>query len=300
MNTLIIGNMKKIDKLYNWLNVANEAFDVKLILSEGETTSEKFVCPIESISSIGSLKNQYDIIFVCSDFYDKMQHILLQLRFDSDIIKPEKYICKYLSKKDRMNYYASVIYDKYHYDNNDENVSVGEFTYGSFSIMDYEEGVHLSIGKFCCIGCGVVFMLGGEHRGDWCTTYPFNVFMDEFHYIEGHPRIKGDIVIGNDVWLGSNVKVMSGVHIGDGCIIGANAVVTKDIEPYSVAVGVPAKVIKKRFDDTIIDVLKKIEWWNWDKEYIYDAVPLLQSNAVEELIDYYNTNILSNKGRTFS
>lgn len=138
-------------------------------------------------------------------------------------------------------------------------------------------------------------MLGGEHRGDWCTTYPFNALIDEFDYIKGHPRIKGDIVVGNDVWLGSNVKVMSGVHIGDGCIIGANAVVTKDVEPYSLAVGVPAKVIKKRFDDTIIDAFKTMEWWNWEKEYVYDAIPLLQSNAVEELVDYYNMQVLPNK-----
>lgn len=98
---------------------------------------------------------------------------------------------------------------------------------------------------------------------------------------------KGDIVIGNDVWIGSNAKIMSGVHVGDGSIIAANAVVTKDVEPYTVVGGVPAKMIKKRFPDEIIEMLEQMKWWNWDYEDIYDVVPLLQSGNVNGLIAYY-------------
>lgn len=111
--------------------------------------------------------------------------------------------------------------------------------------------------------------------------------MPQFSYIEGHPKLKGDIVIGNDVWIGSNAKIMSGVHVGDGSIIAANAVVTKDVEPYTVVGGVPAKMIKKRFPDETIQMLEQMKWWNWDYEDIYDVVPLLQSGNVNGLIAYY-------------
>lgn len=294
-NTLLIGNIKNIDRFYNWLNVADEAFDVSLIISEGETVSCRFTCPVEPLSYTSSLRNEYDIIFVCSDFFEEILNVLLKLGFNTEIIKREQDICTYLSKSDRMDYYAEMIRNKCGYNNLKENVSIGAFSYGRISLADYEEGEHLTIGKYCSIAGGVIFMLGGEHRGDWCTTYPFNMFMNEFSYIEGHPKIKGDIVVGNDVWIGSHAKIMSGVHIGDGSIIGANALVNKDVEPYTVVGGVPAKVIKKRFDDTTIDTLKKIQWWNWDKEYIYDAIPLLQSNAIEELIEYYNKYVAPNK-----
>lgn len=126
-----------------------------------------------------------------------------------------------------------------------------------------------------------------EHRGEWCTTYPFNAFISQFSYIEGHTHIKGDIVVGNDVWIGSDAKIMSGVHIGDGSIIAANAVVTKDVEPYTVIGGVPAKMIKKRFSDETIQMLEQMKWWDWDYQDIYNVVPLLQSESVEELIAYY-------------
>ena len=133
--------------------------------------------------------------------------------------------------------------------------------------------------------------MGGEHRSDWCTTYPFQAMMKEFRYIEGYPRSKGNIVIGNDVWIGMDSKILSGVHIGDGSIISAGAVVTKDVEPYSIVGGVPAKTIRKRFDDKTIRRLEEIQWWNWSNEQIYDAIPILQSNNLEQLFEYYDTNV---------
>ena len=294
METLLIGNIKKIDAFYKWLNVANEIFDVKLIIAEDNLKSEKFDCRIEPLAYVESITNEYDIIFVCSDFADKIAYVLVQMGIEKEKIHDENTICKYLSKSDRMSYYAQKTYEEHNYKRYEDVCQIGQFTYGKFNIMDYKEGIHLQIGKFCSIGSGVIFMLGGEHRGDWCTTYPFNGRIQEFSYITGHPRLKGDIVVGNDVWIGSDVKIMSGVHIGDGCIIGANAVVTKDIEPYTVAVGVPAKVVKKRFDDKTIKLFTEMQWWNWGNEDIYNAVPLLQSEKFDQLFQYYKRQVKGN------
>lgn len=134
--------------------------------------------------------------------------------------------------------------------------------------------------------------LGSNHRVDWNSTYPFNVFLKSCCYIKGHPTTKGDISIGNDVWIGSDAKIMSGVTIADGCVIAANAVVVKDIlEPYTVVAGVPAKVRKYRFDKDIIQKLCEMKWWDWDDIDIFDAIPLLQSNKLDELWEYYMTKI---------
>ena len=147
----------------------------------------------------------------------------------------------------------------------------------------------MSIGKFCSIAPEVTFILGGEHRSDWCTTYPFNCIINDFKFIKGHPRPKGEIVVGNDVWLAWGCKILSGVHIGNGSIIASGAVVTKDVEPYSIVGGVPAKEIQKRFDEKTIQKLEEMQWWDWDKEYIYDAVTLLQNESMDELYEYYNS-----------
>lgn len=126
----------------------------------------------------------------------------------------------------------------------------------------------LVIGKYCSIACGAKFMFtGGNHTMRSISTYPFPVFPEEW----GLEEMKcarawdnhGDIVIGNDVWIGYEAIIMQGVTIGDGAIIGTRAVVTKDVEPYAIVGGIPAKSIRKRFDDSTIQKLLKLQWWNW-------------------------------------
>ena len=190
--------------------------------------SEKFSCMIQPLNYLEKLTHEHEVIFICSNFYQKLKNILIQLGIEKERILSEDDIGRYLSKADIMKYHAGRI----------------------FLANDYGEGVRLHIGKFCSIAYGVAFMLGGEHRGEWCTTYPFNAFIPQFSYIEGHTHIKGDIVVGNDVWIGSDAKIMSGVH-------------------------------------ETIQILEQMKWWDWNYEDIYNVVPLLQSESVEELIAYY-------------
>ncbi|CAH2212980.1 CatB-related O-acetyltransferase [Tepidibacter aestuarii] len=149
----------------------------------------------------------------------------------------------------------------------------------------------LIIGKFCSIASGVVFIMAGNqgHRQDWISTYPFYYF-DEFQDVNPNDGIKfsGDTIIGNDVWVGTEAIIMPGVKIGDGAIIGARAIVTKDVDPYTVVGGNPAKVIKKRFTDEEIRMLIEIEWWNWDVKKIKEYMPLITSNNIKIIYDISN------------
>ncbi|MGX8716749.1 MAG: CatB-related O-acetyltransferase, partial [bacterium] len=143
------------------------------------------------------------------------------------------------------------------------------------------------IGKFCQIASGVKFLMNGMfHSMSGITTFPFAIFSKDCQ--SAYPAdfkypFKGDTIIGNDVWIGYNVTIMPGVHIGDGAIIGTNALVTKDVEPYSIVGGNPAKLIRKRFDDATIEKLLKIQWWNWPIDKILKNVPALIAGTVDDL-----------------
>ena len=168
------------------------------------------------------------------------------------------------------------------------NMDVGDFTYGSPNVIDTGEGSKVHIGKFCSIAENVTIMLGGDHRTDWATTYPFNALLPkDYGDIKGHPKSKGDVWIGNDVWIGRDAKIMSGVTIHDGAVIAANAVVTKNVPAYVVVGGIPAKHIKDRFNTTKAIQLLTMKWWDWDIEKIAEAVPMLQSDRLNELIDWW-------------
>lgn len=163
--------------------------------------------------------------------------------------------------------------------------NIGEYTYGNPLILDWGEGANLYIGKFYSIADNVVIFLGGEHRTEWITTYPFsaqvfNLEWPEANQIKGHPKTKGDVVIGNDVWIGYKTTILSGIKIGDGAVVGTQSVVTKNVDPYTIVAGNPAKLIRKRFDDKIIKKLLQLKWWNWPINKIKENIHILLSNNV--------------------
>jgi len=171
---------------------------------------------------------------------------------------------------------------------NDKHCSVGEYTYGNPKIYYWGENKKLIVGKFCSIGSNVKIMLGGEHRTDWITTYAFSQIFKEFNYIKGHPKSRGDVIIGNDVWIGIGVLILSGVKIGDGAVIGANSFVTKDVEPYSIVAGNPAKLIRKRFDKKTIEKLLEIKWWDWSFDRIRKNIDYLLDSDINAFIEHVN------------
>ncbi len=161
---------------------------------------------------------------------------------------------------------------------------IGKHTYGHPRIYSWEEGAQFKIGAFCSISSGVKIFLGGEHRIDWVSTYPFNYLWKSARHFKGHPCTKGDIIIGNDVWIGAGAVILSGVTIGDGAVIGTNAVVTKDIPAYAIAAGNPAKVVKMRFDRETIQDLLKIKWWEWEDAQIQRFLPLMLDTDIDQFL----------------
>jgi virginiamycin A acetyltransferase len=164
---------------------------------------------------------------------------------------------------------------------------IGEWTYGNPSIRSGRAARTLKIGRFCAIAYGVVIRLGEEHRTDWVTTYPFSRLFPKAKSFPGHPRSKGDVIIGNDVWVGRDALILSGVEIGNGAVIAARSVVTKDVPPYSIMAGNPVKLVRFRFNKSIIAELQKIAWWNWPMPKIEEAWPLLLSSDIEAFIRKY-------------
>lgn len=159
-------------------------------------------------------------------------------------------------------------------------VSIGRYSYGfeKKNVYQWGEGASLIIGSFCSIAGGGSIFLGGNHRSDWITTYPFgHIFREELGVsrIQGHPQTSGDVIIGNDVWLGAQCVIMSGVTIGDGAVVAANAHVVKDVPPYAIVGGNPAKVIKFRFEREVIDNLLRLRWWDLPEATIREIIPQL-------------------------
>lgn len=183
------------------------------------------------------------------------------------------------------------------------NIIIGDYTYYNCDgttkkvenfekdcvLYHYKEfGDKLIIGKFCSIGENVQFMMNAaNHNLNSITTYPFTAILDSDtnvnqKHLSELPN-KGDTVIGNDVWIGMNSLIMPGVHIGDGAIIGANSVVAKNVQPYSIVAGNPIREIRKRFSDEEIEILLKIQWWNWDIEKIKKNLATITGNDIKKL-----------------
>ncbi len=172
------------------------------------------------------------------------------------------------------------------------NIIVGDYTYYDDAnhpeefeknnvLFNYPEfGDRLIIGKFCAIASGTTFLMGpANHRLSSVTTYPFNVFGGVWEertpaHLSQLP-FKGDTVVGNDVWIGRESVIMPGVTIGDGAVIAAYSVVVKDIPPYTVAGGNPARVIKKRFDEELTEILLAVKWWDFAPEKLAAFLPVL-------------------------
>ncbi len=166
-------------------------------------------------------------------------------------------------------------------------MSFGKFTNGSPQILSWGENAKLTVGNFCSIAAHVKIYLGGNHRTDWVTTYPFgHINQKIFNKFDGkgHPATKGDVNIGNDVWIGENAVILSGVTIGDGAIIANNSHVVKNVEPYSIVGGNPAKHIKYRFTEDQIKNLLEIKWWYWPDEKINEFTDLLCNNDIDKFI----------------
>ena len=172
-------------------------------------------------------------------------------------------------------------------------IIVGDFTYIADSEFEshvthhYEwNGDKLIIGKFCQIAAGVEFVMNGaNHQMNALSTFPF-------YTLEGWNMnvpamadmpLKGDTVIGNDVWIGQNAVILPGVHIGDGAIIGANSVVGSDVAPFSIVIGNPAKELRKRFDDELIELMLKFKWWEKSIEEIDGLIPVLTCSDLEKV-----------------
>lgn len=173
------------------------------------------------------------------------------------------------------------------------NIIVGDFSYIADDDFEchvthhYEWlGDKLIIGKFCQIASGVEFVMNGaNHQMNSVSTFPFFT-MPSWEATPPEPSdlpLKGDTIIGNDVWIGQNAVILPGVHIGDGAIIGTNSIVSNEIAPYSIAVGNPARIVRRRFDDELIELLLKWKWWNKPIAEIKSLIPLLTSRNLKEV-----------------
>lgn len=194
------------------------------------------------------------------------------------------------------------------------NVEVGDYTIYNDFVNDPKEFQknnvlyhypinrdRLVIGKFCSIACGAKFLFNSaNHTMDSLSTYTFPLFFEEWglekEKVAEAWDNKGDIVIGNDVWIGYEAVILSGVTIGDGAIIGSRAVVTKDVPPYTIVGGVPAKTIRRRFDEETIRKLLGLKWWDWPEESIRKNIAAIQLGRVQELERMVSKNVCNKAG----
>lgn len=171
------------------------------------------------------------------------------------------------------------------YDNS--RLTMGRHTYwGTQQVATFPgDTARVTIGAFTSIGSDVILMDGGDHRTDWVTTFPIRAVLGlPGAYADGHPRSRGDIRIGSDVWIGAGARVRAGVTIGDGAVVGGHAIVTRDVRPYAVVAGNPARELRRRFEDHQVDALLRIAWWNWPDEQVVAEVDALCAPEIDAFI----------------
>lgn len=187
------------------------------------------------------------------------------------------------------------------------NIIVGRFSYYSgyyhghsfdecarYLLLD-EDADKLVIGSFCSIGTGVSFVMAGNqgHRMEWVSSFPFFYTDDEYtkDATDGYKNA-GDTEIGHDVWIGAEAMIMPGIKVGHGAVIGARSLVTKNVEPYTIVGGNPAKIIRTRFSEKEIEYLLEMQWWNWTEKQLESAMSLMCSPNIDELYSFWKTQIV--------
>jgi acetyltransferase-like isoleucine patch superfamily enzyme len=169
-------------------------------------------------------------------------------------------------------------------------LTIGRHTYGKPKVRWYDgDNGSVRIGAFCSLADDIVITIGGNHLIDWPSTYPFRIKLGLTEgYTSGYPGTKGDIEIGNDVWIGRGARILSGVHIGHGAVIGAYAVVSKEVRPYAIVVGNPAREVRRRFTDDQVDAMLAIAWWDWTEERIRQNIEYLNQPDIDGFIQRFS------------
>lgn len=166
---------------------------------------------------------------------------------------------------------------------------VGTGTYGIPEVFEFGDETILRVGSYTSIAAGVRILLGGEHRTDWLTTYPFPAMMAGLEDIKDYAPSKGDVVIGSDCWICADAMILSGVTIGHGAIVAAGAVVTRDVAPFAVVGGNPGKFIRWRFDEELRQRLLVAAWWDWPMEEVKSVARMLSGSDMNAFLAYIDT-----------
>lgn len=251
--------------------------------------------PVVSPEKITELT--YEYVIACSknsDYKEEMKRELINRNVEADKILLDPFLKELqnnLRKSDKLRLAKDCIYLVFQKEHLDKGLEIGECTWYAPRIHGDENCAHIKIGKYCGIARDVVVFRGGEVNWKNASLFDFKNFLNDYEDVPWRKRSKGNVVIGNDVLLYSGVKVLSGVTIGNGAVVAANSLVGKDIPPYAVAWGVPAKVVMYRFDAATREKLEEMQWWDWDYDKLYDAVPLLQNEDIDALYEYYLRNV---------
>lgn len=168
----------------------------------------------------------------------------------------------------------------------DYEIGVGSYA-PHLNVIQYDSDKKLIVGNYCSIAAGVEILLGGEHRYETISTYPFGSFHPDLRSLD-HFRSKGHVVIGSDVWIGRNVTILSGVTVGHGAVIAAGSLVAKDVPPYALVGGNPAKLIKYRFTPIQIEKLLNIAWWDWPEGKILGCAEQLSEDGIDAFITQHH------------